>query len=97
METFGIILIIIVYLLFGRVFGYEVYREEIMDFYLQKIQHMYVSPDDYEKNIRPKFFRNILRIISILIWPVFFVGWFIITLLWLIKLIIVGIFKFFLD
>jgi len=97
MATFGIILVIIIYLFFGRVFGYEVYRNEIMDFYLQKIQHMYVLPDEYEKNIRPKFFRNILRIISILIWPVFFVGWFIIVLLCLIKLIIVGIFKFFLD
>lgn len=97
METFCIVLVIIVYLFFGRAFGYEVYRDEIMDFYLQKIQHMYVLPDEYEKNIRPKVFRNILRIISILIWPVFFIGWFIITLLWLIKLIIVGIFKFFLD
>ena len=97
METFIIILTIIIYLLFGRGFGYEVYRDEIMDFYLQKIQHMYVLPDEYEKNIRPKFFRNILRIISILIWPLIFIGWFIITLLWFIKLIIVGIFKFFLD
>lgn len=97
METFCIVLVIIVYLFFGRVFGYEVYRDEIMDFYLQKIQHIYALPDEYEKNIRPKIFRNILRIISILIWPLIFIGWCIITILWLIKLIIVGIFKFFLD
>lgn len=97
METFLIILIIIVYLLFGRAFGYEVYRDEIMDFYLQKIKHMYIVSEEYEHNIKPKFFRNILRIISILIWPLIFIGWLIITLLWLIKLIIVGIFKFFLD
>ena len=97
METFCIVLVIIVYLFFGRAFGYEVYRDEIMDFYLEKIKHIYTPSDDYEKNIRPKFFRNILRIISILIWPLIFIGWCIITILWLIKLIIVGIFNFFLD
>ena len=59
----------IIYILFGRLFGYNSYRGDLLDIYLTK-RGYYVDPEEYEKNIRPKYFRNILRIISILLWPI---------------------------
>jgi len=59
----------IIYILFGRLFGYNAYRDDLLNVYLMK-RGYYDDSEEYEKNIRPKYFRNILRIISILLWPI---------------------------
>ena len=46
---------------------------DILIQYVPKIKKLgYGNGESLEKSIRPKWFRNILRIISILIWPILF-------------------------
>ena len=74
---FEYIFFIFVYIGAGRVLGYPIYRDVVMDSlieYVSKIRKLgYSNGELLEKSIRPKWFRNILRIISILIWPILFV------------------------
>ena len=77
LSTFECLFLFFVYILAGRVFGYPIYRDIVMDIliqYVSKIKKLgYGNGESLEKSIRPKWFRNILRIISILIWPILFV------------------------
>jgi len=63
-----------IYIVLGRTFGYTLYKDEFIEFLIDEGIIKYPEKDDsvsdYEKNIRPKWFRNVLRIISILIWPI---------------------------
>ena len=74
---FEYLFLIFVYIGAGRVLGYPIYRDIVMDSlieYVSKIKKLgYSNGELLEKSIRPKWFRNILRIISILIWPILFV------------------------
>lgn len=61
-----------IYIVLGRICGYELYKDEFIGFLIDEdiIKCPNDSVNNYEKNIRPKWFRNVSRIISILIWPV---------------------------
>lgn len=76
LSTFECLFLFFVYICAGRVFGYPIYRDLVMDIlieYVSKIKKLgYGNGESLEKSIRPKWFRNILRIISILIWPILF-------------------------
>lgn len=77
LSTFECLFLIFVYIGAGRVLGYPIYRDVVMDGlieYVPKIKKLgYGNGESLEKSIRPKWFRSILRIISILIWPILFV------------------------
>lgn len=101
---FGVIFTIFTYLLAGRLFGYTLYREVFIDFLISRNKltdniygHSYNDPRKYEQNIRPKWFRNILRITSILIWPVSLSIAIIVVIFLLIYGSITSIIKFFTE
>ena len=76
LSTFECLIICFAYIIAGRILGYPIYKDIVMDSlieYVSKIKKLgYSNGELLEKSIRPKWFRNILRIISILIWPILF-------------------------
>lgn len=102
------IFIVIIYLFLGRVLGFEIYRHEVLDFLIEKkllnhdhihaySMHTYSSLNEFEKKIKPKWFRNILRIISIFMWPILFFIIVIYLIIDIIRCIIISFIKFFTE
>ncbi len=94
---------IAVYLSLGRLLGFEIYRNDFINLLIDnklvkyESKHYWNETKEYEKNISPKWFRNILRIISILIWPISFFIYFCCLVLVICKSAIVSFIKFFTD
>ena len=94
---------IAVYLSLGRLLGFEIYRNDFINVLIdQKLvkyesKHSWNEPREYEQNISPKWFRNILRIISIIIWPISFFIYFWCIVFLICKITIVSFIKFFTD
>ena len=77
LGTFECLFLFFVYICAGRGFGYPIYRDVVMDILIENVSKIkklgYSNGELLEKSIRPKWFRSILRIISILIWPILFI------------------------
>lgn len=97
------IFLIVLYLFLGRVFGFEIYRHELISFLIEnkfikyESRHSWNDTKEFEKNIKPKMFRNILRIISILIWPILTAIVLIYFIVTLIVYLFVSFIKFFTE
>lgn len=97
------IFIFILYLFLGRLFGFEIYRHDIINFLIEnkfikyESRYSWNDTEEFERNIKPKMFRNILRIISILIWPILTVTVLVYLIVLLIKYLIISFIKFFTD
>lgn len=87
----------------GRLLGFEIYRNDFINILIDqklvkyKSKHSCNEPKEYEQNISPKWFRNTLRIISILIWPISFFIYFCCLVFWFCKYFIIAFIKFFTD
>jgi hypothetical protein len=102
------IFLVFVYLFFGRALGFEIYRHEVLDFLIEKkllnhdhihaySMHTYSSLNEFEKKIKPKWYRNILRIISIILWPILFIVIAIYMIVSLIGYLIISFIEFFTE
>lgn len=97
------IFLVCVYLAMGRLLGFEIYRNDFINVLIDqklvkyKSKHSWNEPKEYEQNISPKWFRNTLRIISILIWPISFFIYFCCLVFWVFKYFTIAFIKFFTD
>lgn len=85
-----IIFIIIIYLVCGRFLGFCLYEDIVDDI-------IFRNSCKYEHDIRPKWFRNILRVFAIVLWPILFIGFIIIMFFVLIKDLLISLIKFFAE
>lgn len=101
LSTFECLFLVFVYICAGRGFGYPIYRDIIMDILIENISKIkklgYSNGESLEKSIRPKWFRSILRIISILIWPILFVFTGILMIYYCIDILIRAFIRFFTE
>jgi len=97
------IFLVCVYLAMGRFLGFEIYRNDfiylLIDNKLVKYEskHYFGEAKEYEQNISPKWFRNILRVVSILIWPISFFIYFWCLVFWVCRYFTIAFIKFFTD
>ena len=97
------IFLVFVYLVIGRFLGFEIYRNDFINVLIDnklvkyESKHCWNEAKEYEQHISPKWFRNILRIVSILIWPISFFIYFWCLIFWLCKYLTIAFIKFFTD